>query len=429
MTPATPGSRATLLDLLPLYLVIFLDTFGLGVIFPIMAPLFLGQDGFLGSAAPETERNLLYGITLTTWPLFMFFAAPILGDLSDQVGRKKIMLVCLAGSFASYGIAALAVVTNSLWLFIASRAVAGLTAGSQPIAQAAIIDVSTPETKAENLGRILLFTALGFMCGPIVGGQLSDAGLVSWFGEWTPLAVASLLSALNIVLLLRLVKGRVTGARGIHIRFLRGIQEFLGAFRTRSIRDLCMILLFMQLAWGAYFSYVTLFLKEEDGYGRAGISWFMAFLGACFALGLGPLLRHFTAWWPRKRVAVACLTTLALGGLVTGIGQTTPFVWGAGFFLITSVAISYSIFLTMLSDQVGPEKQGWVMGVAMSIVAFSLAVTSACASVLADMGPPSIMYATAALGAVATLLMLAYAMRRGGAGAPPPPPAGRPTRS
>ncbi|ATN85195.1 hypothetical protein AYO29_01045 [Coxiella burnetii str. Schperling] len=98
-----------------------------------------------------------------------FFGAAILGDLSDTVGRKKALLVCLIGSFLGYLLSAFAVGIHSLTFLILGRVIAGFTAGSQPIAQAAIVDVSSEAHKARNIGLILLAISLGLSSGPSLG--------------------------------------------------------------------------------------------------------------------------------------------------------------------------------------------------------------------------------------------------------------------
>ncbi|AML48313.1 hypothetical protein AYM02_02945 [Coxiella burnetii] len=88
---------------------------------------------------------------------------------------KKGAVGCLIGSFLGYLLSAFAVGIHSLTFLILGRVIAGFTAGSQPIAQAAIVDVSSEAHKARNIGLILLAISLGFIIGPIIGGVLSDS--------------------------------------------------------------------------------------------------------------------------------------------------------------------------------------------------------------------------------------------------------------
>src|SRR5262249_44495057 len=135
-----------------------------------------------------------------------FFGAALLGDYSDQVGRKKALMICLIGAFLSYLLSAFAVETQSLALLLVGRIVAGITAGSQSIAQAAIVDMSSPEHKARNLGTMLFAISLGFVFGPLAGGVLSDHSLLPIFTYAMPFYFAAGISFINAVLLFFLFK-------------------------------------------------------------------------------------------------------------------------------------------------------------------------------------------------------------------------------
>src|SRR3990167_614792 len=93
-----PGLKA----ILPLLLVVFIDALGMAIIFPILNPIFMSATGILPADTSMHVRNMWYGITLCMFPLAVFIGTPILGDLSDSIGRKKILLICLVGIGTSY---------------------------------------------------------------------------------------------------------------------------------------------------------------------------------------------------------------------------------------------------------------------------------------------------------------------------------------
>src|SRR5579872_2397994 len=138
----------------PLLLVLFIDGMGLGLVFPLINGLIFDKNStFLANTHfPPAMHNIIYGAIISIFMLCWFFGAAILGDLSDQIGRKKSLIICLVGTFLSYLIAAFSVTFQSLTFFIIGRVIAGFTSGSQPIAQAAIIDLSKQEHKARNIG-------------------------------------------------------------------------------------------------------------------------------------------------------------------------------------------------------------------------------------------------------------------------------------
>src|SRR3990167_6391779 len=187
----------------PLFLVLFIDSMGLGLVFPVLNELvFEPNFHFLNIELSDGLRHFIYGFTISIFMFCWFFGAAFLGDLSDQIGRKKALMVCLLGASVGYLLSAIAVLWKSYTLLLVGRIVAGLTAGSQSIAQAAFVDISKPEHKARNLGLILFFTSMGFVFGPIAGGVLSDTDLVPWFNYAVPFYFAAIISLLNAALLL-----------------------------------------------------------------------------------------------------------------------------------------------------------------------------------------------------------------------------------
>ena len=121
---------------------------GVGLVFPVFASLFSQTGGILPPGIPVTIGNLLYGVTLAAFPVGMFIGAPILGDLSDHWGRKKVLLICLFGEGICMWLCAVALYFDSIPFIILFRLLTGLFAGSIGIAQAAVIDISPPQKKS-----------------------------------------------------------------------------------------------------------------------------------------------------------------------------------------------------------------------------------------------------------------------------------------
>ncbi len=191
---------AGLTAILPLFLIIFIDSLGMGMIFPLLNPLYMSATGVLPPGASMPVRNFLYGLTLAVFPLGMFFGVPILGDLSDQIGRKKVLLLCLMGVGISYLLSVAAIIIDSVSLLIISRITSGLFAGSIAIAQAAVIDVSPPEKKVQNISIMLLPATLGFILGPL-SSFLTNQHFIIQTGLWAPLLLAGTLALANALLL------------------------------------------------------------------------------------------------------------------------------------------------------------------------------------------------------------------------------------
>lgn len=149
-----------------IFFTIFLDVLGLGIIIPIAPELVKQFDGG-NEALAATHVGLLAAI----YALMQFFFAPILGSLSDNFGRRPVILFSLLGSGIDYIAMALA---PSLGFLYITRVINGITGASVTAATAYIADISPPEKRAGNFGVIGAAFGLGFTFGPLLGGWLGE---------------------------------------------------------------------------------------------------------------------------------------------------------------------------------------------------------------------------------------------------------------
>ncbi|WP_019216935.1 MFS transporter [Legionella tunisiensis] len=377
----------SLSSILPLFLVLFIDGMGLGLLFPILNTIIIEpQTGFLPAETSLGLRDFYYGLTIGIFMICWFFGAAILGDLSDSVGRKKSLMICLLGSFLGYFLSAIAIVSQNFWLLIVGRIIAGFTSGSQPIAQAAIVDVSSEEHKARNIGFILLAVSLGFVFGPIFGGLLSDNRLVSWFGFETPMYFAAVLSLLNAALLYRSFNETFTKAHDkIKIQWHHAVNIFISAFKHPSICKYSVVLLVMIFGWSNYFSFISLYLFKLI-ITQLWKIFFLAVMGLGFSVGCGYIVDFCTKRYSFDWVVITGLLLTAIHVLLTLLFKQEWVAWVAALLIGMSLSVAYSVLLTIFSNQVNDDEQGWVMGVTGSIMALCFGLTSIFTGLIAQVG-------------------------------------------
>lgn len=177
-TGKTPG-------LLFIFLTALLDIVGLGLIIPIFPQL---VSGFTHGDLSEASRYL--GVAFSLYTLMQFTFSPFLGALSDQVGRKPVLLFSLLGTSLSYVLTALA---PSIGFLFAARILAGISGASLSVASTYIADVTAPEERAKGYGMIGAAFGLGFIIGPAVGGLLGQ------YGPQVPVYLAGAVSFLNFL--------------------------------------------------------------------------------------------------------------------------------------------------------------------------------------------------------------------------------------
>lgn len=396
----------SLLAVAPLFLVLCIDGMGLGLLFPILNGIIIDPNTqFLAAGTTDFTRSILYGGIVGIFMICWFFGAAIFGDLSDNVGRKKALMICLVGAFIGYFLSAIAIIIKSLSLLIFGRIIAGFTAGSQPIAQAAIVDVSSDKHKARNIGLILLACSIGFVIGPIIGTVLSNDHLVSWFNMSTPLYFASFISLLNAIFLWFLFQETFDRTEAVNIRWHHAIHIFVSAFTRDSIRKLSYMMLVMIFGWSSYFTFIPMYLTHTYQFSTQDNGLFMALLGAGFATGCGWLVDFCSKRYKLTYSVMAGLIVTTLAIIATAFTKPVIITWICAYIIGTSLSLAYSTIITVFSVQVGPEEQGWVMGVTGSIMALCFGLTSLFIGLAAYMGPDIPLYMAIAGLAISTVMM------------------------
>ena len=152
-----------------IFVTVFIDVLGLGVIIPVLPKLL----ETLGHVDISTATQLSGYLTFT-YALMQFIFSSVLGNLSDSYGRRPVLLTSLVGFGIDYAFMAFA--PSVIWLFV-GRAIAGIAGASTTTATAYIADVSTGDNRAANFGLIGAATGLGFIVGIALGGYLGAVGL------------------------------------------------------------------------------------------------------------------------------------------------------------------------------------------------------------------------------------------------------------
>jgi MFS family permease len=148
-------------SLLVLFLTVFVDLLGFGMVMPLLA---IYADQFALDASGWS-----IGLLMASFSLMQFIFAPVWGMISDRIGRRPILMLGLAGSVVFYGIFAWASWVSSLtWLFV-SRIGAGICGATIPTTQAYIADTTTPEKRSHGMALIGMAMGFGFTFGPLLG--------------------------------------------------------------------------------------------------------------------------------------------------------------------------------------------------------------------------------------------------------------------
>ena len=181
-SPPTAPARAGNLNFI--LVCVFIDMLGIGLVVPVL-PILIGDfvDG-------KDQQAMWYGIMAAVFGLLQFIFMPMLGAISDRVGRRPVLLYSMAGMCVNF--LATGWAPNLACLFI-GRIIGGVSSASMSVASAYASDISTPDNRAKSFGKIGAAFGLGFICGPMLGGLLGDINL------HLPFFVAAGLSAANFI--------------------------------------------------------------------------------------------------------------------------------------------------------------------------------------------------------------------------------------
>ncbi len=359
--------------------VVFVDLIGQGLVFPIINELVMDPKlVFLPVSTSDATRHYDYGLVIGIFFLAWFLGAVYIAKLSDTIGRKNAIMICLFGALVGYLITIVSLFLDSLWLLILGRAVTGFTAGNQPIAQAAMIDASRSEAeKARNMGFIVAGISAGLVGGPIIGGLLSDKAILGDFASIKlPFYCAVVLIVATIILVQVSFKDIRQKREKLKIDPLEVFTLLLRIREKPVVARLCTVYLCFMTANVSFYIFMDNYLTSRFGIGLLGTSMAMMVLGLTLAVSstffVDPVLGRFG----KRRVIGMVTITMGLSAVLFA---ATPVAFFCYVFIATyyfGFGIAYPALLGIFSASVGEDEQGWVMGVTTAGFTFAAGIMS-----------------------------------------------------
>lgn len=334
-----------------LFSVVFMDMVGFGFIIPLI-PDYITKFG--GSLA-------LAGFLAAVYALGQFFAAPIVGRLSDKYGRKPLLLFSIGGTFLSLLLLAL---SRSLVLVFLARLLDGLTGGNITVAQSYIVDITDEKNRARGLGLIGMAFGLGFILGPLFGGLLSVYGLA------VPAFVAAGIAFCNLLLITFQLPESLTLERKEQAlknsRKALSLRLLMTTLRREGTGTVLLMTLLYSFAFVLFESMFAIFVADRVGLDSKARGLLLAYVGFLVALvqggGVGVLVKKFD----ERRLTTVSVVLAALSMLVYSFSNSAIYLLIILIPLSISSGIASTLLRTLLTKSVPHEQAGGTLGLSSS---------------------------------------------------------------
>ncbi|HWP41602.1 MAG TPA: MFS transporter [Blastocatellia bacterium] len=348
-----------------IFITIFIDLVGFGIVIPVL-PLYAARFG----ASPT-----VIGLLLSVYSVMQFIFAPVLGRLSDRVGRRPVLLVSMIGTSFGFMLMGLA---GSLELLFLARIIDGITGANISTAQAYIADVTPPEQRSRGMGLIGAAFGLGFIVGPAIGGVMSQVSLAA------PFYFAAGLAAANAVALSFLLPESLSAEHRIEARRRATILQVFRESGSWQLAALMATYFFATVSFALLTAIYALFTRRRFGYDATHNGYIFAFLGLLGAIIQGGLLGRLLSLFSDKTLAVAGTLVMTASMFALPESRTVWMLLAAS----TGIAIGNSLVTPTLnglaSRTVSAAWQGRMLGVLQSVASLARIIGPVLGGVLLD---------------------------------------------
>jgi MFS family permease len=377
-------------SIFPILLVNFIGILGYSVVVPIL--IFIVQD-FGGN-------GFIYGVLGATYPFFQFMGAPILGRLSDNIGRRKVLIISQIGTFCAWALFLVAftlpeiklweqnseitgeyLMTIPLLVIFLARMLDGFTGGNVSVANAYMSDISDDDTRNSNFGKMGASTSLGFVIGPAFAGLLSATTL----GEVLPLLIAAAISLVAVFVIKFRLKESVpctVDTSDISFKNFRKVFQmevkdcFVDGEDTYEFEEkanwsrmlkidgvpvLFSVYFLTFLAFSLFYASLPIYASTQLEWSAVSLGVFLAYFSFVMVIVQGPVLTRLGRRFESFELVIGGSSVLAVGFIALSQGNLLLMYLSATVMAFGN-GIMWASFLSLLSKAGKKSQQGAIQG-------------------------------------------------------------------
>lgn len=397
---------------LVILIIVFFGFVGISMPYLIFPALFLNPAyAILPAEWSESSHAILLGITLAAYPLGQFVGSPILGALSDEYGRKRLLTGSLLITAICNLFTGFAIEWQWLGVLITSRFMAGLMEGNIAIARAMAADFKTI-SKHKSFGKINAASSMAYLLGPLLGGLMTDKSVLEELTPSMPFYFVCILfvfiAVLSALVLEKTPVNPLIESRTFWDR-INLIKRMAMLFLNKHLRFLMITFTCFALAVDIFYEFGPVYLTVKWKLDPAQLVYYNGLLCLALAVGNGWLPSFFTSTYS-KQLAIIC----SIGGIalfLIGMVLTDSTILMMSLFALMGLAIGLAVTLitVKISDSVPDNIQGEVMGVQISLRVLGNAIICLFGGALLLLSSKLILILAAGMSIVA---MVYYASKR-----------------
>lgn len=361
----------------PVLLAYFIDNFGLAIVYPIFTPLFLNPNlHLLGADFSLFHRTFLLGLLIASFPFAQFLGAPLIGEFSDRLGRKKVFIATITGGVIGYLMTGLGIHLKDIFLLWSGRVIAGFFAGNLTLCLASIADITEDKKmRARHFGFVGTIGGVGFILAILTGSSLSNPNLARFFHPEVPFLLTGLLALINLALMILFFRENKVKKPRNPFAFRTSLRNIGNALHQKGVRIFYFAYFLFMLCWFTSLQFLSTYLIDMFHVKANAITLTFVSIGGVWAVAnflLNPLLAKI---WKPQSTFMLCLLFLGFFLFLSLLPHVYLGIYLFHFLFATLfAALCWTNGLATLSIETTETKQGSILGVNQSLAAVAMVI-------------------------------------------------------